>query len=182
MNLTLILNFYLNISMKFLMISPNEIMITDGYSAFPTIIQDLGMLQQRCVFHMIYNTVMMIYPVIRRFLKNNRGKYTKLKNTNQKLQNALTEYDPKVGRITKADKKHRLLHDLITNLEKEIQNINQNIKNTDDKVKELLEYLDKFSEIFKSKNKKRSTKTIKHIKKQDKISTTNSSYNGQKNR
>ena len=35
-----------------------NIMITDGYSAYPSIIEELEMSQQRCVFHMLYNAGM----------------------------------------------------------------------------------------------------------------------------
>lgn len=143
---------------------PHEIMITDGYSAYPSIIEEMEMSQQRCVFHMLYNAGMMIYPVIRKFLKNNRGKYTKLEMINQKLEKTLDEYDPKVGRISKTDKKRRRLHDLIDNLDKEIKTINKSIKKNDEKIDELLEYLVKFSDIFKSKDKKEARRRLNILK------------------
>ena len=104
---------------------PHEIMVTDGYNAYPSIIEDFGMKQQRCVFHMLYNAGSMIYPIIRKLTRNNTGKYSKLDGINQKLEKALEEYDPQVGRIAKSDKKRKRLHDLIQELGNEIRQINK---------------------------------------------------------
>ena len=95
---------------------PHEIMITDGYNPYPSIIEDFNMKQQRCVFHMLYNAGCMIYPIIRNRSRTNTRKYAKLENINEKLEKTLEEYNPKVGRIAKSDKKHRQLHDLIKEL------------------------------------------------------------------
>lgn len=143
---------------------PHEIMVTDGYSAYPSIIEDFGMKQQRCVFHMLYNAGSMIYPIIRKLTRNNTGKYSKLDGINQKLEKALEEYDPQVGRIAKSDKKRRRLHDLIQELGNEIRHINKTIKNNDDNIDELLYYLLKFSEIFQSEDKKEARRRLNILK------------------
>ena len=61
-------------------------MVTDGYRAYPGIIEDFGMLQQRCVFHISYNAGQTIYPIIRSFTRKNKGKYSELEKINQKLE------------------------------------------------------------------------------------------------
>lgn len=127
---------------------PHEVMITDGYSAYPAIIEKFDMIQQRCVFHMMYNVGTEIYPVIRRFTCKNKGQYTQLEEANEKLMKKLTQYQPKTGPIT--DEKQKKLHDAIKNLENEIRKIKKNIKKNDDYIKELNNYLERISNIFKA--------------------------------
>ena len=103
-------------------------------------------------------------PIIRSFLRKNNGKHSKLGSINQKLEKALDEYDPKVGRIPKADKKRRHLHDLIEELGDEIRSINKTIKNNEDNIDELLYYLTKFSEIFQSEDKKEAKRRLNILK------------------
>ncbi len=79
---------------------PHEIMITDGHMAYPNIIKEFNMIQQRCVFHMIYNVGMEIYPVIRRFTRKNKSKYHKLEEINEKIHKKLEKYKPTIGPIT----------------------------------------------------------------------------------
>ncbi len=118
---------------------PHEIMITDGYSAYPSIIEEFNMIQQRCVFHMMYNVGMEVYPVIRRITRKKNGKYHKLEEINEKIHKKLEKYKPHMGPIT--DKKQKKLHDDIKTLEKEIKNIkktNKSQQKTDQRTKQLL--------------------------------------------
>lgn len=65
---------------------PHEIMVTDGYSAYSDLIESFDMVQQRCVFHMMYNVGQEVYPIINRITRTNKGKYTKLDKINEKLK------------------------------------------------------------------------------------------------
>lgn len=129
---------------------PHEVMVTDGYSAYPAIIESFDMLQQRCVFHMMYNVGQEVYPVINRITRTNKGKYTQLDKINEKLKKTLDKYEPTIGPIT--DKKQKKLHDTIKQLEKEIRTLKKTIKHNEDKINELDNFLEKISNIFKAEN------------------------------
>jgi len=140
---------------------PHEIMITDGYNAYPNIIKEFNMIQQRCVFHMMYNVGMEIYPVIRKFTRKNKSKYHKLDEINEKIHKKLEKYKPTRGPIT--DKKQKKLHDDIKTLEKEIKNIKKQIKHNKKQIKELNNYLERISNIFKAENIKLSKGRLSHL-------------------
>ena len=129
---------------------PHSAMVTDGYSAYPSIIESFDMLQQRCVFHMMYNVGQEVYPIINRITRTNKDKYSRLDKTNEKLKKTLDAYEPTIGPIT--DKKQKKLHDTIKELEKEIKTIKKTIKRNDKKIKELNNYLERMSNIFKAEN------------------------------
>lgn len=129
---------------------PHETMVTDGYSSYPSIIKKFNMTQQRCVFHMMYNVGMEVYPVIRGFTRRNKGKYNKLDEINEKINKKLEKYEPHRGQIT--DKKQKKLHNDIKELEKEIKNIKKEINSNENQIKELNQYLEKISNIFKADN------------------------------
>ncbi|WP_323735842.1 hypothetical protein PXD04_08100 [Methanosphaera sp. ISO3-F5] len=140
---------------------PHEIMITEGYSAYPTIIEEFKMIQQRCVFHMMYNVGMEVYPVIRRIKRKNKTKYHKLEEINEKIHKKLEKYKPHMGPIT--DKKQKKLHDDIKKLEKEIKNIKKQIKHNKKQIKELNNCLERISNIFKAENIKLAKGRLSHL-------------------
>lgn len=129
---------------------PHEVLVTDGYQAYPSIIKKFDMIQQRCVFHMMYNVGMDIYPVIKRINRNNKNKYMKLEKINEKLTKKLEEYKPTKGRIKEEEQKE--IHDLIKELEQEIREIKKEIKLNKKQIKELNRYLERISNIFEAEN------------------------------
>ena len=108
------------------------------------------MLQQQCVFHMMYNVGQEAYPIINRITRTNKDKYSRLDKINEKLKKTLDAYEPTIGPIT--DKKQKKLHNTIKELEKEIKTIKKTIKRNDKKIKELNTYLERMSNIFKVEN------------------------------
>lgn len=61
-------------------------MVTDGYGAYPTIIESFDMFQQRCVFYMMYNVGQEAYLVINRIIRANKDKYGRLDKNKRKTK------------------------------------------------------------------------------------------------
>ena len=55
-------------------------MVTNSYRAYPEIIKEFDMIQQRCVFHMMYNVGQTVYPTIN---KDNKKKQKQIQQTRQ---------------------------------------------------------------------------------------------------
>lgn len=82
-----------------------DTIITDGYRAYPEIIESLGAKQQRCTFHVMKNLMDEINPIHTRLKRKIKNAQEKIEDLEEKLSVLKEKYQGKVGRIPKSDKK-----------------------------------------------------------------------------
>jgi len=141
--------------------------ITDGHRAYPSIIEALGAIHQKCIFHKMQT---LMKKVIKTLNKLNR-KITSLEEKIEKNKLKITEFKnknpAKRGRISKKDKTRQKFSSRIKKLEKENRTSRAVIRENKSKIKELKKYTDKISLMFRSKTKKTAMKRFQELK--DKI-------------
>ena len=141
--------------------------ITDGDRAYPSIIEALGAIHQKCIFHKMQT---LMKKVIKTINKSKR----KITNHTEKIEKnkiKITEFKEKNrgqrGRISKNDKNRQKFSSRIKKLKKENRESRAIIRQNKTKIKEIEKYVDKISLIFKSKTKETAMKRFQKLK--DKI-------------
>ena len=128
-----------------------DTIITDGYRAYPEIIESLGAKQQRCSFHVMKNLMDNINPIhlnLKRKIKKAEEKIPKLEEELKILQE---KYKGKIGRIPKTDKKRQKDKARMKELKKEISNKKAEIRKSKKQIKDDNKIIKRISLIFKSK-------------------------------
>lgn len=128
-----------------------DTIITDGYRAYPEIIESLGAKQQRCSFHVMKNLMDDINPIhlsLKRKIKKAKEKIPELEKELKELQE---KYKGKVGRIQKTDKKRQKDKARMKELKKEISKKKAEIRKSKKQIKDDKKIIKRISLIFKSK-------------------------------
>ena len=128
-----------------------DTIITDGYRAYPEIIESLGAKQQRCTFHVMKNLMDDINPIhlsLKRRIKKAEEKIPKLE---KELEVLKEKYAGKIGRPSKDDKKRQKDISRMKELKKEISNKKAEIRKSNKKINEDKKIIKRISLIFKSK-------------------------------
>ena len=84
-----------------------DTIITDGYRAYPEIIESLGAKQQRCSFHVMKNLMDDINPIHLSLKRKIKKAEEKIPELEEKLKALQEKYAGKIGRIPKTDKKRQ---------------------------------------------------------------------------
>ena len=90
---------------------PKKVLITDGYSAYPTIIEKICINHQLCIFHIIKNKRTPSFKKIRRLEKRIETIKNTIKDNEEKIEE-LKKYSKRKTRTTqkkrqKMEKKHQ---------------------------------------------------------------------------
>ena len=128
-----------------------DTIITDGYRAYPEIIESIGAKQQRCSFHVMKNLMDDINPIhlsLKRKIKKAEEKIPKLE---QELKVLQEKYAGKVGKIPKTDKKRQKDNARMKELKKEISKKKAGIRKAKKQIKDDKKIIKRMSLIFKSK-------------------------------
>ena len=128
-----------------------DTIITDGYGAYPEIIESIGAKQQRCSFHVMKNLMDDINPIhlsLKRKIKKAEEKIPKLE---QELKVLQEKYAGKVGKIPKTDKKRQKDNARMKELKKEISKKKAEIRKAKKQIKDDKKIIKRISLIFKSK-------------------------------
>ena len=137
--------------------------ITDGYRAYASIIDDLGFNHQRCTFHAMKN---LMDKLIKKHNVLNR-KIKTLKNDIEELEKEIKEINKKYkgqkGRIRKDDKQRQKDNEKKKNLKKKLSEKKALIKKYTNKLKQDDCLVKKISLIFKSKTEKTARKRFNEL-------------------
>ena len=133
---------------------PLDAIVTDGDRSYPTIIDALGAIQQKCVFHKMQNLMKKVYKklrILKRTMKNCKDKIEELKKQKQKLKGKKRN---KKGRISNKDKKREKLKKQLDTLKNKIKETKVKLKKAKKERDELEKNVERISNIFKSKTVK----------------------------
>ena len=121
---------------------PKEVMITDGDTKYPSIIEEMGMEHQLCIFHIIKNQRESSFKKIKKIKKRIKTLKNKIETNNVEIDE-LKEYGQgKKGPIPNSDKLRKRKHKKRKNLEQENKDLSKQLKEKQDK----LEYYEKINE------------------------------------
>ena len=137
--------------------------ITDGYSAYASIIDDLGFNHQRCTFHAMKN-------LMDKLIKKHNGLNRKIKKLNtdiKELEKEIKEisekYKGQKGRTRKDDTKRQKDNQEKRKLNKELSEKKAERKKCTNKLKRDDKLVKKISLIFKSKTEKTARKRFQKL-------------------
>jgi len=138
--------------------------VTDGHRAYPSIIEALGAIHQKCIFHKMQTLMKKVIKdlnKLKRKIKNNTEKIEKneLRITDLKCKNP-----GKRGRIKLKDKKRQKYSAKIKKLKKENRALRATIRESKAKIEEFKKYTDKISLMFRSKTKETAMKRFQKLK------------------
>ena len=89
---------------------PLDTIITDGYRAYPQIIDEIGAKHQLCRFHIMENLMKPINKRVNILERKIKSFEKKIEDNNQKIQRLKTQYPYKQGRPPKEDNKAQKKH------------------------------------------------------------------------
>lgn len=128
-----------------------DTIITDGYRAYPEIIESLGAKQQRCSFHVMKNLMDDINPIHLSLKRKIKKAEEKIPELEEKLKVLQEKYAGKIGRIPKTDKKRQKDKAKMKELKKEISKKKAEIRKAKKQIKDDKKIIKRISLIFKSK-------------------------------
>lgn len=137
--------------------------VTDGHQAYPSIIEALKAIHQKCVFHKMQNLMKRVSKTIRKSRRKITTNEEKIEKNNQKISELKEKNQGKRGRIRKNDKKRQKFSSRIKKLDKENRELRNEIRKHKAKIKELQKYVDDISLMFKSKSKKTAMKRFQKL-------------------
>jgi DNA repair exonuclease SbcCD ATPase subunit len=155
---------FLNKSLKGLKL---KAIVTDGYQAYPSIVEALGAIHQKCVFHKMQTLMKKVIQTLNKLKRKIKSHKEQIEKNELKIMEWKEKNHEKRGRINKTDKKRQKFSNKIKKLNKENRELRANIRQHKTKTKELKKYTDKISLIFKSKTQKTAKKRFQKLK--DKI-------------
>ena len=126
-----------------------DTMITDGYTAHVSIIENLQMDHQKCVFHKMMNQQTPVWKTMAKLERQRKTKENKLEKTLEKIQELekLSKGQNR-GRILLKDKKRRKNKEKLKKKKQEKTKLKKEIKEINKKLDEYECYNKKISEIF----------------------------------
>jgi chromosome condensin MukBEF ATPase and DNA-binding subunit MukB len=141
--------------------------ITDGHQAYPSIIEALGAIHQKCVFHKMQTLMKKVIKTLNKSKRKITNYTEKIEKNKLKIIELKDKNSGKRGKISKNDNKRQKFSNRIKKLEKENRQYRTIIRQNKAKIKELQKYTDKISLMFKSKTKETAMKRFQKLK--DKI-------------
>jgi len=142
---------------------PLEAIITDGDTSYPSIIEALGAIHQKCIFHKMQNLMFKVLKKHKQYKRQIKRHEQKVKHNIKKIQQLKEKNKGKCGRIKLKDKKKQKTRNKIKKIEKETRQLKALIRENKDKIKELEKYVDKISLIFKSKTEQTLNNRLKKL-------------------
>ena len=141
-----------------------DTMITDGYTAYVSIIEKLQMDHQKCVFHKMMNQRTPVWKTMAKLERQRKNKENKLEKTLKKIQELekLSKGQNR-GRIPLKDKKRRKNKDKLNMKKQEKRNLKKEIKEINKQLDEYEYYNNKISEIFDSKTVEQAEKEFNRL-------------------
>lgn len=126
--------------------------ITDGYSAYPEIIEEIGAKHHSCTFHIMQRLMTPLQKHINKLNRSIKSLEEQIEKTTEKIEQLKNKMPLKKGRAKKTDKKRIKNQNQRKNLKLKNDKNKFKLKQIKNEVKEYIEYKEKISQIFKSKS------------------------------
>lgn len=142
---------------------PLDTIITDGYNAYPQIIDEIGAKHQLCRFHIMENLMKPINKRINTLERKIKNHKKKIEENNQKIQKLKTQYPYKHGRPPKKDKKAQKNIKNRKNLKRENSEYKQKLSKHNNEKTQILYYKERIKKIFDVKSYKTGINKINKL-------------------
>ena len=137
--------------------------VTDGDNRYKKILNELGLNQQRCIFHSMQNLMAKINPVHNRLKRRIKTINKKLNEKIEELDDLRKKYKGNVGRPKKEDKKRKKDIKKMKKLNSQISQLKTEKREHKNHIKENNKYVKKISRILKSKSFKKAIEKFNEI-------------------
>ena len=140
-----------------------DTIITDGYRAYPQIIDKIGAKHQLCRFHIMENLMKPINKRINILERKIKSHKNKIEENNQKIQILKAKYPHKQGRPPKKDNKAQKNINNRKNLKRENSQYTQKLSKYNNEKTQILHYKDRIKKIFDVKSYKTGINKINKL-------------------
>ena len=141
-----------------------EAIITDGYRAYPSIIDALGAIHQKCIFHKMQTLMKEVIKTLNKSDRKIKAYQNEIEKNESKIIELKNKNHGKKGRISLKDKKRQKFSNKIKKLNRQNRDTKAQIRKYKSNIKEIQKYIDKISLMFKSKTKKTAMKRFEKLK------------------
>ena len=126
--------------------------ITDGYSAYPEIIEEIRAKHHTCTFHMMQRLMLPLQKLLNKLNRSIKSLEEQIEKNTEKIEQLKNIIPLKKGRAKKTDKKR--IKNQIQRKKLKVENDKNKfkLKQIKKEIKEYIEYKEKISKIFKSKS------------------------------
>ncbi len=126
--------------------------ITDGYSAYPEIIEEIRAKHHTCTFHMMQRLMLPLQKLLNKLNRSIKSLEEQIEKNTEKIEQLKNKIPLKKGRAKKTDKKR--IKNQIQRKKLKVENDKNKfkLKQIKKEIKEYIEYKEKISKIFKSKS------------------------------
>ena len=142
---------------------PLDTIITDGYQAYPQIIDEIGAKHQLCRFHIMENLMKPINKRINILERKIKSFEKKIEENNQKIQRLKAQYSYKQGRPPKEDNKAQKNINNRKNLKREKSEYTQKLSKYNNEKTQILYYKERIKKIFNVKSYKTGINKINKL-------------------
>lgn len=126
--------------------------ITDGYGAYPEIIKEIGAKHHSCTFHIMQGLMLPLQKHLNKLNRSIKTLEEQIEKTTERIEHLKNKIPLKKGRSKKTDTKRIKNQNQRKKLKLQNDKNKFKLKQYKKEVKEYIEYKDKISLIFKSKN------------------------------
>ena len=126
--------------------------ITDGYSAYPEIIEEIRAKHHTCTFHMMQRLMLPLQKLLNKLNRSIKSLEEQIEKNTEKIEQLKNKIPLKKGRAKKTDKKRIKNQNQRKKLKVENDKNKFKLKQIKKEIKEYIEYKEKISKIFKSKS------------------------------
>ena len=137
--------------------------ITDGYSAYPEIIEEIGAKHHSCTFHIMQRLMIPLQKLLNKRNRSIKALEEQIEKTTERIEELKNKMPLKRGRSKKTDKKLIKNQNQRKKLKLENDKNKFKLKQYKKEVKEYIQYKEKISKIFKSKSIKTAMKRFNKL-------------------
>lgn len=137
--------------------------VTDGDKRYKKILDELGLNQQRCIFHSMQNLMSKINPVHNRLKRRIKTINKEIHEKEDKLEMLRKKYKGCVGKPKNEDKKRKNDIEKMKKLNSQISELKAEKRKHNQQIKEDKKYIKKISKILKSKSFEKAIQDFKEL-------------------
>ncbi len=137
--------------------------ITDGYSAYPEIIEEIGAKHHSCTFHIMQRLMIPLQKILNKRNRSIKSLEEQIEKNTEKIEELKNKIPLKKGRAKKTDTKRIKNQNQRKKLKIENDKNKFKLKQYKKEVKEYLKYKERISTIFKSKSIKTAMKRFNEL-------------------
>ena len=142
---------------------PLDTIITDGYRAYPQIIDEIGAKHQLCRFHIMENLMKPVNKRINILERKIKSYKKKIEENKQKIQKLEAQYPYKQGRPPKYDNKAQKNINKRNKLKRENSEYTQKLNKYNNEKTQILHYKERIKKIFDIKSYKTGINKINRL-------------------